>query len=49
MALVDAGHHGTEKIATDIIKRHIEGHIKGTDMEIEVMKSETNTNPFILL
>lgn len=49
MALVDAGHHGTEKIATDIIKRHIEGHIKGTDMEVEIMKSETNTNPFILL
>jgi len=49
MALVDAGHHGTEKIAIDIIKRHIERHIKGTDMEVEIMKSETNTNPFILL
>ena len=49
MALIDAGHYGTERCATDIIKEHIERHIKGTDLGIEVIKSDIDTNPLIVL
>jgi putative NIF3 family GTP cyclohydrolase 1 type 2 len=49
MAIIDAGHHGTEKVAPDIIKEHIERHVKGTGLGIEVIKSEIDTNPFWVL
>lgn len=49
LALIDAGHYGTEKIAADIIKAHIDNQIKGTDMEIEVIKSQISTHPFIIV
>ncbi len=49
MALIDAGHYGTEKCAPDIIKEYIERQTKGTDMGIEVIKSDIDTNPLIVL
>lgn len=49
MALIDAGHYGTERIAADIIKAHLEKHLKGTDRGVGVIKSEIDTNPFVIL
>ena len=46
MAIIDAGHHGTEKVAPDIIKDHIERHVKGTDLGIEVINLKLTPIPF---
>lgn len=46
MALIDAGHYGTEKIAVDIIKSHIENGIGALDGQVEVLAAEACTDPF---
>jgi dinuclear metal center YbgI/SA1388 family protein len=47
MAIIDAGHYGTEIIAVDIIRRHIENEINALGGQAEVMISETYADPFI--
>lgn len=48
MALIDAGHFGTEKIAPDIIEGHIKGCIAEKGLAIEVIKSDIDTDPFVV-
>lgn len=47
MAVVDAGHYGTEKVAPEIIKEHVERYVKGLGSVIEVVKSNINTDPLM--
>lgn len=49
MAVVDAGHYGTEKAAVDIIKGHIEEEAKVMKAEIDVMASGIDIDPFVLI
>ena len=49
MALVDAGHYGTEKIAVDIIKDHIEKQAGEAAAGVEVIKSRIDIDPFTIV
>lgn len=49
IALIDAGHFGTEKIVPDIIKGHIEKYTTERNLIVEVIKSDIDTDPFIIL
>jgi len=49
MAVVDAGHYGTEKVVVDIIKGHIEGEAKDMNVGIDVIASGVDIDPFVLV
>jgi dinuclear metal center YbgI/SA1388 family protein len=49
MAVIDAGHYGTEKIAVDIIKNHIENEVRGLNEKLEVIKSRIDIDPFAII
>lgn len=49
MAVVDAGHYGTEIISVDILKDIIEKETKKKEVDVEIIKSGVNVNPFFAL
>jgi len=49
MAIIDAGHYGTEKISVDILKNFIDKELKKEHGGIKVIKSRVNVDPFFTL
>ncbi len=49
MAIVDAGHYGTEKFSADILMGYIIQGARNKGKDIEVIKSCINVDPFIAL
>jgi dinuclear metal center YbgI/SA1388 family protein len=49
IALIDAGHYGTEKIAVDVIRRHIENGVMMLDGQVEVLASEACVDFFTIV
>lgn len=47
IALIDAGHYGTENIIVPVIKRHLE-KINKEDARLEIITSKINGEPFIV-
>ncbi|MCK8828060.1 Nif3-like dinuclear metal center hexameric protein [Natroniella acetigena] len=46
LAIVDAGHYGTEKIMKEGVAEYLVTEIENNNLEVEVIKSKVNTNPF---
>ena len=44
--LIDAGHYGTEKIMREGITDYLEQQTNANNLEVEIIKSKINTNPF---
>ncbi|MGD9676833.1 MAG: Nif3-like dinuclear metal center hexameric protein [Vulcanibacillus sp.] len=48
LALIDVGHH-TEKLVFESVKNYLETEINKNNLDVEVLISEVNTNPFKFL
>ncbi|MCK8815950.1 Nif3-like dinuclear metal center hexameric protein [Natroniella sulfidigena] len=46
LAVVDAGHYGTEKIMEEGVVEYLTAEIKSNNLEVEIIRSKVNTNPF---
>ncbi|WP_408954842.1 Nif3-like dinuclear metal center hexameric protein [Natroniella sp. ANB-PHB2] len=49
LAVVDAGHYGTEKIMKEGVVEYLLTEIKSNNLEVEIIKSKVNTNPFQII
>jgi len=43
---IDAGHYGTESVVLPALKEFLEKHCRSSELNVKVVLSETNTNPF---
>jgi putative NIF3 family GTP cyclohydrolase 1 type 2 len=46
IALVDAGHYGTERVVVPAIAGYLEGRAKEAGCDLEVVISRVKTDPF---
>lgn len=49
LKFVDAGHHGTEAVVMSSLQSYLAGRCREANMGIEVLLSQTNTDPFAYL
>ncbi|WP_027338677.1 Nif3-like dinuclear metal center hexameric protein [Halonatronum saccharophilum] len=49
IALIDAGHYGTEKIVKSAMGEYLNKEIKSNNFKVEVIESKVNTDPFVII
>lgn len=46
---VDAGHYGTEAVVLPVLQNYLQSRLQDLNIDLEVIMSETRTEPFIYL
>jgi len=49
LKFVDAGHYGTEAVILPAMQSYLAGHCRRLDIDVEILLSQTNTDPFVYL